>query len=78
MIDSIEDDQTPLDGGGVPLPDASTREEGEISQSDQELHADFIRNAYTMITTELDIEPPRAEEDPRPRATRPLDRYEQC
>jgi len=95
MNDLIESDQTPLDGGGSPLPDASTREEGEISESDEELDADFIRNAHTMITTELDREPPRVaparltfilpearvsiepEEDPRPRATRPLDKYEQ-
>ena len=93
MNDLIEDEQTPLDGGGVPLPDASTREEGEISESEDELDANDIRNARTMITTDLDNrEPPRVaparltfslpeplgnEEDPNPRATRPLDRYEQ-
>ena len=60
MNDLIDDEQTPLDGGGVPLPNSSTREEGKISESDEELDADFIRNAHAVITTDLDKEPPRA------------------
>ena len=60
MNDLIDDEQTPLDGGGVPLPNSSTREEGEISESDEELDADFIRNAHTLITADLDREPPCA------------------
>ena len=62
MNDSIEDEQTPLDGGDVPLPDASSREDGdEISENDDELYANDIRNARTVITTDLDNrEHPRA------------------
>jgi hypothetical protein len=61
MNDVIESEQTPLDGGGVPLPDASSREEGEISESEEELDADFIRTASTFITTDLGAcELPRA------------------
>ena len=96
MNDSIEDEQTPLDGGGVPLPDASSWEDGDISENDDELDANVIRNARTVITTDLDNrESPRAaparltfglpeplgnlspEKYPKPRANRPLDRYEQ-
>ena len=96
MNDFIEHEQTPLDNGGVPLPDAPTREEGEILESEDELDANDIRNARTVITSHLDSrKPPRAaparltfslpeplgnlshEEDPEPRATRSLDRYEQ-
>ena len=96
MKDVIESEQTPLDGGGVPLPDASSREEGEISESEEELDADFIRNASAVITTDLGAcelpcaaparltfnlpearGNPNPEEDPIPRATRQLDRYEQ-
>jgi hypothetical protein len=96
MNDLIEDEQTPFDGGGYPIPDVSSREDGEISESEDELEADTIRNARTVITTNLDDrDPPRAaparltsslpetrgnlnpEEDPKPLATRPLDRYEQ-
>ena len=73
---------------------ASSREEGEIFESEDEIDADANRNARTVITTELDNrDPPRVvparltfslpvargnldpEEDPKPRATRPLDRY---
>ena len=61
MNDLIDGEQTPLDGGGVPLPYSSTREEGEISESDEELDADFIRNGTTVITTDLGArELPRA------------------
>jgi hypothetical protein len=61
MNDLIDDEQTPLDGGGVPLPNSSTREKGEISESDEELDADFIRNGTTVITTDLGArELPRA------------------
>ena len=95
MNDLIRDEQTPLDGGDVSLPNALTREEGEISESEDELDANDIRNARTMITTDLDIREPlrvvparltfilpeplgnlSPEEDPKPRATRSLDRYE--
>ena len=61
MNDLIDDEHTPLDGGGVPLPDSSIREEVEISESDEELDADFIRNGTTVITTDLGaLELPRA------------------
>ena len=57
----IDDEQTPLDGGGVPLPDSSTLEEGEISESYEKLDADFIRSGTTVITTDLGAcELPRA------------------
>ena len=57
----IDDELTPLDGGGVPLPDSSTPFEGEILESDEELDADFIRNGTTSITTDLGArELPRA------------------
>ena len=95
MNDLMESEQTPLDGGGIRLPDASTREEGEISEDEDDIDADFIRNATTVITTDLDRLPPHdtpnrltfnlpearigiePEEHARPRATRPLDGYEQ-
>jgi hypothetical protein len=61
MNDLIDDEETPLDGEGVPLQDSSTREEGEISESDEELDADFIRSGTTVITTDLGAcELPRA------------------
>ena len=61
MNDLIDDEETPLDGEGVPLQDSSTREEGEISESDEELDADFIRNGTEVITTDLGArELPRA------------------
>ena len=61
MNDLIDDELTPLDGGGVPFPHSSTREKGEISESDEELDADVIRNGTTVITTELGVrELPRA------------------
>jgi len=61
MNEVIESEQTPLDGGGVPLPNASCREEGEISKSEVELDANFIRNASAVITTDLGAcELPRA------------------
>jgi hypothetical protein len=95
MNDMIDDEHTPFDGE-VPTLGVPSREDGEISESEDEVDADDIRNARTVITTDLDNrEPPRAaparltfslpdargnldpEEDPKPRATRPLDIYEQ-
>jgi hypothetical protein len=61
MNDVIDSEQTPLDGGGFPLPDASSREESEISEDEEELDADFIRNASAVINTDLGAcELPRA------------------
>ena len=51
MNDVIESEQTPLDGGGIPLLYASSREEGEISEDEEELDADFLRSARAVITT---------------------------
>ena len=53
MNDLIDDEQNSLDGGGVPLPNSLTWEEGEISESDEEFDADLIRNGTTIITTDL-------------------------
>ena len=61
MNDLIEDDQTLFDGGGVPILDVSSREDGEISESEYELDVDAIRNARTVITTDLNNrDPPHA------------------
>ena len=59
MNDLTESEQTPFDDGGIPLPDASSQEDGEISENEDELDADFIRNAGAMITIDLDRDPPR-------------------
>ena len=53
MNDVSESEQTPLDGGGILLPDASSREEGEVSEDEEELDADFLRSARAVITTDL-------------------------
>ncbi len=45
MNDLIEDEQTPFDGGGVPIPYVSSREDGEISESEDEPDADTIRKS---------------------------------
>jgi hypothetical protein len=59
MSSVIEDENTPFEGGGVPIPVVATsREEGEISEEEDDINADFIRNATTVITTASD--PPRA------------------
>ena len=59
MSDVIEDEQTPFEGGGVPIPDGATsREEGEISEEEDDIDADFIHNAACVITIAAD--PPRA------------------
>ena len=59
MNDAIEDENTPYEGGGVPIPAAATsREEGEISEDEDDIDNDFIRNATAVITTSMD--PPRA------------------
>ena len=43
------------------MPDSSTREDGEISESDEELDADFIRSGTIVITAGLGAcELPRA------------------
>ena len=58
MSSVIEDENTPFEGGGVPIPVlATSREEGEISKEEDDINADFIRNATTLITTVAD--PPR-------------------
>ena len=59
MSSVIEDENTPFEGGGVPIPVlATSREDGEISEEEDDINADFIRNATTVITTAAD--PPRA------------------
>ncbi len=58
--DLIEDEQNSFDGR-VPTLDVSNRDDGEISESEDELDADAIRNASTAIATDLDNrDPPRA------------------
>ncbi len=95
MSDVIDDEQTPFDGG-VPTLRVPSREDGEISESEDEVDADTIRNARTIIPTSCENRAPTRgaparltfslpdvrdnmdpEEDSKPRATRPLDRYEQ-
>ena len=59
MSSVIEDENTPFEGGGVPIPVlATSREEGEISEEEDDINADFIRNATTVITIAADT--PRA------------------
>jgi hypothetical protein len=90
MNDMIDDEQTPIDGE-VPTSGVPSREDGEILESEDEVDADAIRNARTIITISFDNrDPPRVaparlafsfpdardnldpEEDPKPRAIRPL------
>ena len=95
MNDVIDDELTPFDGEVLTL-GVPSRKDGEISESEDEVDADAIRNARIVITTSFDSrDHPRAaparltfslpdardeidpEEDPKPRATRHLDGYEQ-
>jgi hypothetical protein len=95
MNDVIDDDQTPYDGE-FPTLGVPSREDGDVSKSEDEVDADAISTLRIVITTSFDnLEPPRAaparlnfslpdardnldpEEEPKPRATGPLGRYEQ-
>jgi hypothetical protein len=61
MSDFIEDEQNPFEGGGVPIPADASREEGEISEEEDDIDSDFIRHATRVITTALnDRDHPRA------------------
>jgi hypothetical protein len=60
MNDMIDDEQILFDGE-VPTLGVPSRENGEISESEDEVGADDIRNARTVITTSFDNrDPPRA------------------
>ncbi len=59
MNDLIDDEQTPFDGEVRTL-GVSSREHGEISESEDEIDADAICNARTVRTTSLyNRDPPR-------------------
>ncbi len=60
MNDLIEDEQTPFEGGGVPFPSDASREEGEISEEEDDINSDFIRTTTTVVTALDDCNPPRA------------------
>ena len=60
MNDFIEDEKTPFEGGGVPIPGAASREEGEASENKDEINSDFIRTATTVNTALDDRNTPRA------------------
>jgi len=63
MNDLIDDEQTLFDGEVTTL-GVSSSEDGEISESEDEIDADAIRNARTVITTSLhNRDPPRAAPD---------------
>ena len=58
MNDFIEDEQTPFEGGGVPIPGVTSREEGEISEEEDDINSDFIRNGTAVVTALDDRNPP--------------------
>ena len=59
MNDFIEDEQTPFEGGGVPIPGAANREDGEISVEEDDMDADFMRNATSVVRGLGDRNPSR-------------------
>ena len=50
MNDFIEDEHTPFEGGRVPIPGVASREEGEISEKEDDINSGFIRTATTVVT----------------------------